>query len=97
MGPPHERPLYMDPYPLNEATFLVAHNPDQPWDDPRAYGLYLIDEAGNHELIYDDAEYSCWQPTPLRPRRRPPILRLGYKRAGSCTPTTTSWPASLSP
>lgn len=66
-------PLYMDPYPLNETTFLVAHNPDRPWNDPRAYGLYLIDEAGSHQLICQDAEYSCWQPMPLRPRRRPPI------------------------
>ena len=67
-------PLYMDPYPLDEKTYLVAHNPDKPWKDVRAYGLYVIDESGSHQLIYQDDEFSSWQPTPLRPRRRPPVL-----------------------
>jgi len=67
-------PLYMDPYPLNDKMYLVAHNPDKRWNDVRAYGLYLIDEAGNHQLIYRDEEFSCWQPTPLRPRPVPPVL-----------------------
>ncbi|MCP4455588.1 MAG: LamG domain-containing protein, partial [Planctomycetes bacterium] len=31
-------PLYMDPYPLSDSLFMVAHNPDKPWDDPKAYG-----------------------------------------------------------
>jgi len=67
-------PLYMDPYPLDDKSFLVAHNPDEKWNDVRAYGLCLIDEAGNHQLIYQDEEFSCWQPTPLRRRRVPPML-----------------------
>ena len=67
-------PLYMDPFPLSDKQFLVAHNPDKKWNDVRAYGLYLIDEAGHHELIYKDPEFSCWHPTPLVPRKRPPVL-----------------------
>ena len=67
-------PLYMDPFPLSGKFFLVAHNPDKRWNDPRAYGLYLLDELGNHVLIHQDREYSCWQPTPLRPRTRPPVV-----------------------
>ncbi len=67
-------PLYMDPYPLSAEFFLVAHNPDKPWKDVRAYGLYLIDEFGNHVLIHKDPEFSCWQPYPLRPREAPPVL-----------------------
>jgi len=67
-------PLYMDPFPLDASHYLVAYNPDRPWDDPSAYGLYLIDEAGSHALIHQEGEFSCWQPTPLRPRRRPPML-----------------------
>ena len=67
-------PLYMDPYPLSEKFFMVAHNPDKPWNDVRAYGLYMIDEFGNHVLIYKDPEFSSWQPMPLRPRRRPPVI-----------------------
>jgi len=67
-------PLYMDPYPLSDKVFLVSHNPDKRWNDKRAYGLYLLDEFGNHVLIHKDPEFSCWQPTPLRPRRKPPAV-----------------------
>jgi len=67
-------PVYMDPYPLSEKFFLVSHNPDKPWNDVRAYGLYMIDEFGNHVLIYKDPEFSSWQPMPLRPRSRPPVI-----------------------
>ena len=67
-------PLYMDPFPLSDKLFMVSYNPDKKWNDMRAYGLYLIDDAGNHDLIYEDPEFSCWQPTPLRPRKRPPVL-----------------------
>ncbi len=67
-------PLYFDAQPLSEKFFLVAHNPDQPWNDVKAYGLYLLDEFGNHVLIHRDEEMSCWMPIPLRPRIRPPVL-----------------------
>ncbi|HIJ70191.1 MAG TPA: hypothetical protein HPP87_02365 [Planctomycetes bacterium] len=67
-------PLYMDPLPLSEKFFLVSHNPDKVWNDVRAYGLYLLDEFGNHILIYKDKEFSCWQPTPLRPRKKPAVI-----------------------
>jgi len=67
-------PLYMDPYPLSKELFLVAHNPDREWSDPRAYGLYVIDEKGNHEPIYRDPKISCWEPYPLRTRKTPPVL-----------------------
>jgi len=67
-------PIYMDPYPLSDKFFLVSHNPDKEWNDVRAYGLYLLDEFGNHVPIYKDLEFSCWQPMPLRPRPTPPVL-----------------------
>ena len=73
-------PLYMDPYPLDEKFFLVSHNPDRPWNDMSAYGLYLLDEFGNHVLVYQDPEFSCWQPMPLRPRPRPPVLARASER-----------------
>ena len=49
----------MDPFPLDEKFFLVSHNPDKLWNDINAWGLYLIDEWGNHVLIYQDPEFSC--------------------------------------
>ena len=67
-------PLYMDPYPLRRDLFLVAHNPDKEWSDPAAYGLYLLDEQGNHDPIHREPGTSCWQPYPLRERKTPPVL-----------------------
>ncbi|MCD6394484.1 MAG: hypothetical protein J7M40_13375 [Planctomycetes bacterium] len=83
-------PLYMDPYPLAEDLFMVAYNPDKQWDDPVAYGLYIISESGRHERIYVNPAISCWQPTPLKPCKRPPILstvrdeKLASKNLAEC-------------
>ena len=67
-------PLYMDPFPLSDSLYMVAHNPDKDWDDPKAYGLYLIDQEGQHQQIHADPETSCWQPIPLRKRAVPPVF-----------------------
>ena len=75
-------PLYSEPFPLADPEtgagagkyFLVDCNPDKPWNDPTAYGLYLIDAFGNRAKIYEDPSISCWQPIPLRPRSCPPVL-----------------------
>ncbi|HUT93029.1 MAG TPA: hypothetical protein VMY37_26430 [Thermoguttaceae bacterium] len=75
-------PLYSEPYPLADPEtgsgagkyFLVDGNPDRAWNDPAAYGLYLIDAFGNRVRIHDDPEISCWQPVPLAPRSRPPVI-----------------------
>jgi hypothetical protein len=70
--------LYMDPYPLDENTFLVACklDPRAEWSDKTAYGLYLLDTFGNHTLIYKASDFSCWQPIPLLSRKRPPVLAM---------------------
>ncbi len=70
-----EGPIYKDPYPLSEHMILTAHNPDKPWNDPIAYGLYLLDDFGNCAPIYIDPDISCWQPVPLRARSRPPVIQ----------------------
>ncbi|MCD6304248.1 MAG: hypothetical protein J7M21_04725, partial [Planctomycetes bacterium] len=67
-------PLFAEPYPLSDRWVLVSYNPDRQWNDPTAYGLYLLDRKGRTALIYRDPEYSCWQPVPLRPRPVPPVL-----------------------
>lgn len=67
--------LFKDPYPLSENTFLVSHKPAGPaWHDPRAYGLYRLNDQGQVKLIYSDPAISCWQPVPLKPRPVPPVL-----------------------
>lgn len=67
-------PLYCDPYPLSEKMFLVSHNPSSYFNDKTAWGLYLIDDFGNHILIHRDPEISCWQPIPFKERNRPPVV-----------------------
>jgi hypothetical protein len=67
-------PLYCDPYPLSDKMFLVAHNPSKYFNDKTAWGLYLIDDFGNHILIHRDPEISCWQPIPFKKRKRPPVI-----------------------
>ena len=67
-------PLFCDPWPLSDKFFLVAANPDKAYDDPVAYGLWLVDAFGNRVLVYHDPQISCWQPVPLRPRAVPPSL-----------------------
>ena len=75
-------PWYCDPYPLSSPTdreiagkfFLVSCNPEGEWNDPTAYGIYLLDVFGNRVLIHDEPDSSCWQARPIEPRPVPPIL-----------------------
>jgi hypothetical protein len=70
-------PLFKDPYPLSERYFLVAHKPTGPqWHDAKGYGLYLLDERGNVQLIHRDPEMSCWLPYPLKARPLPDVPRM---------------------
>lgn len=67
-------PLFIDPYPLTDKLFLVSQNADRQWCEFDAWDLYLLDETGAAVLIHDDPQISCYQPMPLRPRSRPPVL-----------------------
>ena len=67
--------LFKDPYPLSDKLFMVAHKPaGAPWADPKAYGLYLLNESGDVEPIFSDPGISCWLPYPLKQRPTPPKL-----------------------
>lgn len=67
--------LFKDPYPLAENLFLVSHKPAGPlWNDPFAYGLYLLSEQGETTPLYADPAISCWMPYPLVRRPVPPAL-----------------------
>ncbi|MHC4620843.1 MAG: HzsA-related protein [Planctomycetota bacterium] len=75
---------YANPYPLSEQHYLVC------WSDRRlpphsrvegpeknptnAVGLYLCDAFGNLNLLYRDPDISSTCPTPVRPRKKPPVL-----------------------
>jgi hypothetical protein len=75
-------PWYCDPFPLTDPAacsvagkfFLVSCNPTAEWNDPAAYGIYLLDVFGNRVPIHNDPAISCWQARPLEPRPTPPML-----------------------
>jgi len=70
--------LYTHPYPISDREFLVSYKVD-PSDHYKnvadAYSLYLLDIEGNHRLVHEDKELSCWHPIPLVPRKVPPAIR----------------------
>jgi hypothetical protein len=62
-------PKYEDPYPLTDSHFLCSRmtgNGEQT-------GLYLLDLSGNETLIHTE-ELGCYDPMPLAPRSRPPVI-----------------------
>ena len=74
---------YESPWPLSEKHFLVAYSRDrlifegEHLNNPNpdnALGLYLLDAAGNRELLYRDAKLGSTSPIPLRPQPMPPVL-----------------------
>jgi len=81
--------VFKQPYPLSEKLFLVSHCPPQPKgekDGSAGYGIYVLDAWGNRAELYGDPDISCFQPVPLRPRRRPteitPVTRLHKEKEG---------------
>jgi hypothetical protein len=66
--------LYIDPFPISENLFIVSHNTGGRWNDIKGYGLYLIDDSGNSELIYKDSKMSCFQGIPLLARSQPKVV-----------------------
>jgi len=67
--------LFMDPYPLSEELFMVSMKPAGPeWFNKTAWKLCVMNEKGETVELLDDSSISCWQPYPLRPRTKPPVL-----------------------
>jgi hypothetical protein len=63
--------FFKEPFPLSEKFFLVSHNPNSNISEPKGYGLYMLDAWGNRAELYRDRDISCFQPIPLRSRRKP--------------------------
>jgi len=78
--------FFKEPYPFSEKFFLVSHAPGSIDRASTQYGLYVLDAWGNRAELYREAEISCFQPTPLRPRRMPgkiASLAIGDAEQGS--------------
>ncbi len=62
-------PKYEDPYPLSSREFLCARMVG----DGEQMGIYLLDLDGREELLHTEPP-GCFDPMPLGPRPRPPII-----------------------
>ena len=74
-------PKYECPYPLSDKYFLCSRMTMRAGQLPGAsdaqfgeqMGIYLIDVFGN-ELLLHAEEPGCYDPLPLRPQPRPPVI-----------------------
>lgn len=62
-------PKYEDPYPLSDKFFLCSRMTGE----GEQMGLYLLDVFGNELLLHSEAP-GCFDPMPLGPRPRPPVI-----------------------
>ncbi len=72
-----DRPMAASPYPLNEKYMLCTYVQDSHKGElkpPYAGGIYLIDAFGNRTLIYEDKDYNCYSPIPVKKQQTPPII-----------------------
>ena len=62
-------PKYEDPYPLSDRAFLCSRLTGE----GERMGIYLLDLAGHETLIHVEGQ-GCYDPMPLAPRPRPPVI-----------------------
>ncbi len=62
-------PKYEDPYPLSDKYFLCSRRTGK----DEQMGLYLVDVFGNEILLHVEGA-GCYDPMPLGPRTRPPVI-----------------------
>ena len=67
---------YGTAWPLSEKYFLCAYEPEEVKGIAlrHVFGLYLLDQFGNKELIYRDPGIACLSPIPLRAIPVPPVI-----------------------
>ncbi len=63
------QPKYEDPYPLSNKHFLCSRMTGK----AEQMGIYLVDVFGNEVLVHAEGP-GCFDPMPLAPRRRPPVI-----------------------
>ena len=63
------RPKYEDPYPLSDKYFLCSRMTGV----GEQMGIYLLDVFGNEILLHVESA-GCFDPVPLAPRPRPPVI-----------------------
>ena len=63
-------PKFLHPFPLSEKYFLAACKPSA----AAAWGVYLVDIFDNLLLLKEEPGYALFEPLPLRPTQRPPVI-----------------------
>ncbi len=77
---------YNAPWPLSDKLFLVSYSRDLLMHEPQrhnpdyALGLYVMDDQGNREILYRDGCIGSTNPTPLAPRKMPPVLSSVFNK-----------------
>ena len=71
-------PKHQDPYPLSEKYFLCS----RATGTGEKMGIYLVDAFGNETLVHAETP-GCFDPMPLAPRTRPPVVPMRRDFAGN--------------
>jgi len=61
---------YRDPFPLGDSLFLVSYG----GGGVQKFRIFLLDVFGNKRLLYEDREFGCYNPLPLRPAAVPTVI-----------------------
>lgn len=63
-------PQYLHPWPLSGKYLITAMKPNKkgPW------GIYLVDAFDNVQPLMVDPKFDFFEPIPLRPRVKPPVI-----------------------
>ena len=67
-------PRYEDPYPLSDKYFLVSRSTG----NGEEMAIALVDIFGNEVELHREMP-GCYDPMPLAPRKRPPVIPLARK------------------
>jgi len=59
---------YRDPFPLDDSRFLVSYA----GGGANKFRIFLLDVYDNKKLLYEDPQFGCYNPLPLRPVPMPP-------------------------
>lgn len=70
-------PKYEDPFPLDDHFFLVSRQLVADRNDERM-GIFLVDRFGNEVLVHAEGP-GCFDPMPLAPRVKPPVIPVRRK------------------
>lgn len=71
--------LYSDPFPI-DAERVLCSRMLEPGNDRT--GIYLCNlRDGSERLVHREAVYGCFDPMPLVPRKRPPVLAVAVDDA----------------